>query len=107
MASAFGGFQAGSIVAKLKMDKGDWNKAVRTVRKDMNSFRGAADKTNRSMKSLTSSVIKLGAAYLGIRGISKLARSFLDVASSTEQFRLRLDTLLGSQEAGAEAMELR
>jgi len=66
---------------------------------------GAANKTSSAFGSLTKKLIALGGAYVGLRGLSRLAGSFMDVASSTEQYRLRLETLLGSQEAATEAME--
>jgi len=64
-----------------------------------------ASKTSTAISSLRKSILGLAGAYIGIRGIGKLASSFMSVASSTEQYRLRLETLLGSQEAATKAME--
>lgn len=100
-----GAFKAGSIVGELKLDKSGWNQSIRSVGQDKKTLTGAAGQITSGFSNVAKSILAVGIAYFGSRGIHRLASSFLEVASSTEQFRLRLETLLGSQEKAAAAME--
>lgn len=90
------------------------DKAARGFQK----VKGASDKTNRGFQRLShqTSALKtrflslktalggLVAGFVAYKAIG-VAKSFLDVASSVENYRIRLSTLLGGQKAANEAME--
>lgn len=78
---------------------------TRNLTPSFKSAGSSATVASSGIERMAKRLIALGSAYLGVRGISSLSRSFLEVATSTEQYQLRLEVLLGSQEAAADAME--
>lgn len=71
----------------------------------MKKAHGATTGLNRGLSSMAKRLIAIGVAYFGARAVFRMSKSFLEVASSVEQFRLRLESLLGSQKAAADAMD--
>ena len=92
-----------------KIDK--FEKSLGKVRKDLKGMetrlggvsRGAS-KATTAFSGMAKKLIAVGIAYFGARGIFRMAKSFLDVASSVETYKLRLEAMLGSQKAATEAM---
>lgn len=92
------------------------------VRTDLHGSPGKLDKTSRALDGMRSHAKKSGIALRGLwkqvaigmgvtlgvpalmRGVSRLAGSFLDVASKTEQYEVRLKALLGTKLKAARAM---
>ena len=93
-----------------KIDK--FEKSLKKVTKDISSMdkklggvaRGA-NKASSAFSGMAKRMIAVGAAYFGARGIFRMGKSFLEVATSVETYRLRLEAMLGSQRAATEAME--
>ncbi|MBU2177655.1 MAG: hypothetical protein KJ556_21395 [Gammaproteobacteria bacterium] len=62
------------------------------------------DKMSGMWKQIAGGVLSVEALKRALRGAQGLAMSFLEVARETETYRIRLKTLLGSQEAAEKAM---
>lgn len=102
-------------VATLEVEVGakidQFEKSLGRVRKDLSEMnkklggvtRGASKATS-AFSGMAKKLIAVGVAYFGARGIFKMAKSFLDVATSVETYRLRLEAMLGSQQKATEAM---
>ncbi|NQT80273.1 MAG: hypothetical protein HQ555_07790 [Candidatus Aminicenantes bacterium] len=71
----------------------------------MNKVQASSVNLSAAFSGIAKRLAAIGLAYFGMRGIGRLARSFMDVASSTEQYQLRLEVLLGSQKAANDAMK--
>jgi hypothetical protein len=65
----------------------------------LNSLGSAFKTMGANLNSLKNQIFSLKTAFLGL-GVGLLAKSFLDAADTTEQVRVRLETLLGSVQRG-------
>jgi len=98
-----------SVEVGAKIDQ--FEKSLGKVRKDLGGMEKklggvsrATGKASTAFSGMAKRLIAVGVAYFGARGIFKMAKSFLDVATSVETYKLRLDAMLGSQQAATEAM---
>ncbi|MCK4777204.1 MAG: hypothetical protein KAS39_02430, partial [Actinomycetia bacterium] len=69
----------------------------------MKGFRGAMGKMGKGLKGLARGLTSFKALLIGVAGaagLGMLGKSFLNAATTTEGFQLRLQTLLGSAAAG-------
>jgi len=99
-------------------------RAIIEVRDDgttvLKNFRGEVEKTSQQMKKTSreqagavtvlnrlrgSYMLLAGALGIGALGIHSMASSFIDAASTAEQYEVRLKALLGSQEEGAKVFK--
>jgi len=69
------------------------NKALNSIKRSVNTMGQGAI---RGFRALQGTLLNLKTAILGA-GIGLMAKSFIDVASTTESYQLRLKALLGSQ----------
>ncbi len=102
-------------VATLEVEVGakidQFEKSLKKVQKDISGMdkklggvtRGA-NKASAAFSGMAKRLIAVGLAYFGARGIFRMGKSFLDVATSVETYRLRLEAMLGSQRKATEAM---
>lgn len=102
-------------VATLEVEVGakidQFEKSLKKVSRDISGMdkrlggvtRGA-NKASAAFSGMARRLIAVGAAYFGARGIFKMGKSFLNVATSVETYRLRLEAMLGSQQKATEAM---
>ena len=103
--------KAATLEVEIGAKIDQFEKSLGKVRKDLGGMekrltgvsRGAS-KASTAFSGMARRLIAVGAAYFGARGIFKMGKSFLDVASSVETYRLRLEAMLGSQEAATDAM---
>jgi len=75
------------------------------MEKKLGGVSRATNKASTAFSGMAKRLVAVGLAYFGARGIFRMAKSFLDVATSVETYKLRLDAMLGSQEAATDAME--
>jgi hypothetical protein len=66
--NALGGFMAGSIVAKLLLDKTGWNQSIKSVRKDMTDAEKTAYKIGAGIGQVARSLVGLAVAGAGAIG---------------------------------------
>lgn len=59
--NALGGFMAGSIVAKLLLDKTGWNDSIKSVKKDQQGIESGAKAVTAKLEELGGRMAKLGA----------------------------------------------
>ena len=89
MADGMGGFVAGSIVAKLILDKTGWNQSVQAVGKDQKNLAENAQKLGTSFKEVGIKLAAVGAAITAV---------FSTMIYKTSQYGDKLDEL--SQRTG-------
>jgi len=97
----------GSLVANLMLNDAQFNKSITSASRKTQSFSAKSNqylaKAEKKWKSLGSTIFSLKGAFaavLGGYGVKKIASSFLDAAKTSENFRVRLEVLLGSTEEG-------
>ena len=88
-----------------RLEKGFKDVGTASTKADtrLKGFRGTMSKMTSPLRNLTSGFGALKIAVIGLVGglaLGGLARSFLNAAKTSENFRVRLKILLGSAEAG-------
>ena len=91
----------GELTATLGVDV----KGLLTAQRQFDAFGKKATTTLSRVADKMFSLKTAIAGLVGTYGLSRLARSFIGVASETENYRLRLVALLGSVEEGNRAFE--
>jgi len=86
-------------MAEVKLEVRAYDYASGIFKKLSTTGVSAFAKLRSSADSLKKSIFSLKGAVAGL-GTTILAKSFIDVASTTESFRIRLNALLGSVEEG-------
>lgn len=80
-----------------------FSQAFNGARSSISSARGALDVFHTKVTSVYRTVFSLKGALLGL-GVGAVAKSFLDASNTTEQFKVRLEVLLGSIRKGNELL---
>ena len=87
-------FDAGAIVGQMKLRLNEWTQNVTRVKKDAADIRsqlgGVATQASNFGRQLT--------AGLSVAAVGLMARSFVQAASTAENYGVRLRVMLGSQE---------
>lgn len=96
--------EIGAKIDQFERSLGKVRKDLGGMEKKLGGVSRGASKASTAFSGMARRLIAVGAAYFGARGIFKMGKSFLDVASSVETYRLRLEAMLGSQEAATDAM---
>ena len=101
MASAFGGFMAGSIVAKLQMDKTGWNQSVQAVGKDLKSLQGGIGNLGSAFLGMAKTMAIAGvAAGAGLLVITrKVAQTGDEIAKLSKKVGISTEILSGYSHA--------
>jgi methyl-accepting chemotaxis protein len=102
-----GAAAARDVKAFVRDAEGGFKKIRRgadTAGKGFLSLSRHTDSLKRNFLSLKTAVGGLVAGFAAYKALG-VAKSFLDVASSVENYRIRLTTLLGSQQAANQAMK--
>jgi len=115
-------FDAGSILAQLKIDKGGWDTSIRAIEKDaevlgqkaketsaaMGGLQGSTDATEKSTGALWKQFVAGGLVLDGIKkiynGVVGVFREGIAGAIESEQAQIRLKTALDSTGRTTEAM---
>ncbi len=97
--------EIGAKIDKFEKSLGKVRKDLGGMEKKLTGVSRATGKASSAFSGMAKRLLAVGAAYFGARGIFKMGKSFLDVATSVETYKLRLEAMLGSQEAAADAME--
>jgi hypothetical protein len=96
--------EIGAKIDKFERSLGKVRKDLKGMEKRLGGVSRGATKATGAFSGMAKKLIAVGIAYFGARGIFRMAKSFLDVATSVETYRLRLEAMLGSQQAATEAM---
>ena len=93
----FGTFDAGSIVAKLVLDKTEYSAALRSVMADNDSFNGAVLRNSQSIKDLGKIAAVAGAAITAafVGSAVKAANYGAELARVSEKTGIATETLSG------------
>lgn len=85
------------------------DRKINNMEKELRGMKGQAGKSDAALKGLwkqfAAGLIAVGGLAAAFRGAKGLVKSFMDAAVQTENYKVRLEALLGSQEAAAEAMQ--
>ena len=94
----------GALVASLSLDNKKFVMGIKTAGKTVKPLQDDLVRLGKTrFKALKDQIFSLKGAVLGLAGaygIKKLAGSFVDAASTAEQYKIRLTALLGSVEEG-------
>lgn len=96
--------EIGAKIDQFEKSIGKVTKNLKGMEKRLDGVSRGAKKSTTAFSGMARKLIAVGVAYFGARGIFRMAKSFLDVATSVETYRLRLEAMLGSQEAATDAM---
>lgn len=96
--------EIGAKIDQFERSLGKVRKDLGGMEKKLTGVSRGASKASTAFSGMARRLLAVGAAYFGARGIFKMGKSFLDVATSVETYRLRLEAMLGSQEAATDAM---
>ena len=96
--------EIGAKIDKFERSLGKVRKDLKGMETRLGGVSRGASKATGAFSGMAKKLIAVGVAYFGARGIFRMAKSFLDVATSVETYRLRLEAMLGSQEAATDAM---
>ena len=96
--------EIGAKIDKFERSLGKVRKDLKGMEKRLGGVSRGASKATGAFSGMAKKLIAVGIAYFGARGIFRMAKSFLDVATSVETYKLRLEAMLGSQEAATDAM---
>ena len=58
-------FKVGAIVAKLELDKKNWENSIKSVKKDQESLKGFVLRNEQQIKKMGKAMTIAGAAILG------------------------------------------
>jgi len=92
----------GQRADKVTSDIDDLNRSAARTAKTFATLQRAGSLMRRGIRGVSGAIFSLKGAFAGL-GVGLLARSFVQAASSAEQYRTRLTVILGSQ---AKANEL-
>lgn len=108
-------FDAGSIVGRMVLDLGSWTSRVKTtlsealsLKKKVADIGDGAKQAKAGVDSLGSSLGSLPgllAQVTGAAGIGMVAKSFINAAATSENYRVRLEALMGSAAAGNQVFQ--
>jgi len=96
--------EIGAKIDKFERSLGKVRKDLKGMETRLGGVSRGASKATSAFSGMAKKLIAVGVAYFGARGIFRMAKSFLDVATSVETYRLRLEAMLGSQEAATDAL---
>ena len=96
--------EIGAKISQFEQSMGKVRKDLKGMETRLGGVSRGAGKATTAFSGMAKRLIAVGIAYFGARGIFKMAKSFLDVATSVETYKLRLEAMLGSQEAATDAM---
>lgn len=96
--------EIGAKIDKFERSLGKVRKDLKGMETRLGGVSRGANKATSAFSGMAKRLIAVGIAYFGARGIFRMGKSFLDVATSVETYRLRLEAMLGSQQAATEAM---
>jgi len=96
--------EIGAKIDQFEKSLGKVRKDLGGMEKRLTGVSRGANRAGSAFAGMAKRMIAIGAVYFGARGIFRMAKSFLDVASSIETYKLRLEAMLGSQEAATRAM---
>lgn len=96
--------EIGAKIDQFERSLGKVRKDLGGMEKKLGGVSRATNKASTAFSGMAKRLVAVGLAYFGARGIFRMAKSFLDVATSVETYKLRLDAMLGSQQAATEAM---
>lgn len=96
--------EIGAKIDQFERSLGKVRKDLGGMEKRLGGVSRGANKASMAFSRMAKRLIAIGLAYFGARGVFKMAKSFLDVATAVEQYEIRLKVLLGSQKAATEAM---
>lgn len=96
--------EIGAKIDQFERSLGKVRKDLKGMEKRLGGVSRGATKATTAFSGMAKKLLAVGIAYFGARGIFRMAKSFLDVATSVETYKLRLEAMLGSQEAATEAM---
>lgn len=89
-------FDAGAIVSRLELEKGQWEKAIKEVKADSTSFQGAILRNDEQIKKMGKSLTITGVAITGVSVlITKLA---MDAQESENLFKESMGGMAGAAE---------
>lgn len=81
------GFMAGSIVAKMAMEMGDWNKSVKDVQRDTNDLERRGKATGKEWQTSGKMMMAAGAAIAG--SLALITKKVADYGDSLNDMRQR------------------
>ena len=96
--------EIGAKIDKFERSLGKVRKDLKGMETRLGGVSRGASKATSAFSGMAKKLIAVGVAYFGARGIFRMAKSFLDVATSIETYKLRLEAMLGSQKAATDAM---
>lgn len=89
----------GELVAAIRADTSHLKRGLNDASNDIKNFSTKSSNSFKALESTIGSLKRQILSLVGIYGMQRLARSFVDAASTTEQFQIRLKFLLRSTEA--------
>lgn len=96
--------EIGAKIDKFERSLGKVRKDLKGMETRLGGVSRGASKATSAFSGMAKKLLAVGIAYFGARGIFRMAKSFLEVSTSIETYKLRLEAMLGSQQAATEAM---